>query len=448
MASLEEDLRACYLLLLFGVLLVSPATAVTINPGKAGEALIFPYYSNLGGNQTLIQITNSLRDVDIHGPKALKFHFRDRNGVLVLSFNLYLAESMWTAAVATVDGEAQLILPDNSCTVPQLKQGNSNTVSVPLTSGFFEVINMGSIADQATIDAVKDFDCDRLEAMWAEGGVWRNNDPGFQLKRPLGSLRGAAQLINAQEGTLYSLMPTALADFSDIPQHTAPEAITPNLGTPHDAGTSTGNTQSLICNRHGCTEETWANPRDAVAVLFAKGSLRGEYTISEAIAAKAEVILTNPIAGYEPDAVFLEIEGMPDYFGEYCVQMIQPNPNPLVGPCNGVYGLNVLWLEHVSIISFNDQAIDEGIIVNSDILSEPHLVTFPDAREPTLLRSAGFSINLGKTKLRGLRANSGTPYYGAPVLGVVLQKYSNGFLTNAQGEKIKASYGNAFELSY
>ncbi|MCF6264629.1 MAG: hypothetical protein L3J24_13725 [Xanthomonadales bacterium] len=270
------------------------------------------------------------------------------------------------------------------------------------------------------------------------------------IRPPEGGLRGTAQLINVQEGTLYSIVATALTEFSDIPQHTPPEATTPNLSTPHDEGTSTGNTQSIICNRSGCTEETWANPRDAVAVLFAKVSLQGEYTIAEAVAAKAEVILTNPIANYTSlSAAFLDINGMPDYFGETCNPANPgPNPNPTVGPCNGTYGLAVLGLEYVSIVSFNNQAIGEGTVVNSEILAEPHFVTFPDARETTLLEGAGFNINFIMSQQVVLRANSGNLYFGIPVLGTVLQKYSNGFLTNEQGEKIKASYGNAFELSY
>ncbi|MCF6264878.1 MAG: hypothetical protein L3J24_15000 [Xanthomonadales bacterium] len=166
---------------LSGLVLVTHASAVALNPGKQGEVLIFPYYSNLGDNQTLIQITKPLQGIGASQPRALKFHFRDRNGIVVLSFNLYLTEGLWSAAISSVNGQSQLILPDNSCTVPQLKQPGSNVAAVPLSSGFLEIIDMGSIVDQATVDAANAFDCDRLEAMWADGGVWRNADPGFEL---------------------------------------------------------------------------------------------------------------------------------------------------------------------------------------------------------------------------------------------------------------------------
>ncbi|MCF6235196.1 MAG: hypothetical protein L3J70_02270, partial [Gammaproteobacteria bacterium] len=112
-------------LVFFTLTLATQAAAVSLNPGKEGQVLIFPYYSNLGGNQTLIQITKPLQGAGASAPRALKIHFRDRNGNRVLSFNLYLAEPLWSAAITTVDGQSQLILPDNSCTVPQLKQGGT-----------------------------------------------------------------------------------------------------------------------------------------------------------------------------------------------------------------------------------------------------------------------------------------------------------------------------------
>jgi len=133
------------LLVLIGLVFTTHISAVALNPGKVGQVLIFPYYSNLGANQTLISISRPLQGVGAFSPRALKLHFRDRNGALVLSFNLYLTESLWTAAITRVNGQPQLILPDNSCTVPQLKQPGSNVVAVPLSSGFFEVIDMGSI---------------------------------------------------------------------------------------------------------------------------------------------------------------------------------------------------------------------------------------------------------------------------------------------------------------
>lgn len=435
---------------LIGLIFTTQVSAVALNAGKEGQVLIFPYYSNLGGNHTLIQITRPLQGIGATDPRALKVHFRDRNGLAVLSFNLYLAEEMWSAAISLVNGQSQLELPNNSCTVPQLKQPGSNAVVVPLTSGFFEVIDMGSIVDQSTKDAANSFDCDGLEAMWAEGGVWRNEDPGFQLAPPQGRLRGTTQLINIQEGTLYSIVATALTEFSDIPQHTGPESETPNLSTPHDAGTASGNTQSTRCFRpylqptKSCIVDTWARPKDAVAAVLSTNELRGEYTNNDEIAAKAELILTFPLQPYREmndwvPWLIMDIGGIHDASGPICAPILS------IPPCSGDYDQSVE--EAVFLASFNDSRDDFGNLIFSEILKDGHTAFFPEPIGPLLPVASSFGAYMRRESGLELISNSGTRYPGDPVIGYILQKYSNGQLTNQEGEVIKANYGNAFELS-
>ncbi len=434
-------MKSCrFILALAALLFTAQVSAVALNSGKEGQVLIFPYYSNLGGNQTLIQISNA----DSYPPIALKFHFRDREGSLVLSFNLYLAEDLWTAAIASVDGEAVLILPDDSCTVPNLKQ-TGNTVQVPLTSGFFEVIEMGVINDQASITAARNFDCNQLVSMWEPSGVWSNNDSEFELAPPDSRLRGTAQLINVQEGTLYSFVATALTEFSNIPQHTGPESEVPNLSTPHDAGTPTGNTMSIRCGSTACSEETWVRPRDAVAAVLTSNEMTGEYTNNDAIGAKAEFILTFPLQPYRTTGdrmpnILLNIGGFFGAAAGGCIPLLS------LPPCEGDYQISSN--QAVFLASFNDKSEDLGALVYSDILKDSHLVFFPKPDDSmTIPITSNFGVYLPLNVGELLIGNSGTAYAGFPVIGYVLQKYINGELSNGQGEQIKASYGNAFELS-
>ena len=65
--------------------LVATASAVKISPSGIGEAIIVPYYTAQGGNNTLLSITNVSTD-----EKAVKVRFLEaQNGKRVQSNNLY-----------------------------------------------------------------------------------------------------------------------------------------------------------------------------------------------------------------------------------------------------------------------------------------------------------------------------------------------------------------------
>jgi len=282
--------------------------------------------------------------------------------------------------------------------------------------------------------------------MWADGGVWRNADPGFALIPPEGGLRGTIQLVNVQEGTLYSIVATALTDFSDIPQHTGPESAVPNLSTPHDAGTASGNTTSVKCFQSTgvCVEDTWVRPKDAVAAVLSTNELRGEYTNNDEVAAKAELILTFPLQPYrEMDdwvpRLIIDIADINEISGPNCAPIVS------VPPCSGDYGQSVG--EAVFLASFNDSREDFGTLVFSDILKDGHTAFFPTPAGPLLPVASSFGAYMQRLRGFELLSNSGNSYRGDPVIGYILQKYSNGQLTNQEGVVIKANYGNAFELS-
>src|SRR5687768_5700186 len=121
--------------------LATTAHAVNLNPDGIGQALVYPYYTVNGGNQTILSVVNTSEDV-----KAVKVRFLEsRNSREVLDFNLYLSEfDVWTGAVFRAEaatGRAGLVTNDNSCTVPQIK-GNT---SLPLlgTLRYAPFLNFG-----------------------------------------------------------------------------------------------------------------------------------------------------------------------------------------------------------------------------------------------------------------------------------------------------------------
>jgi len=416
-----------------------------LSPDKEGQVLIFPYFGTLGGNTTLLTISE-------HGgsPRALKVHFRDRQGEVALSFNLYLeGNGSWVAALSQIDGDTHLSLPDTSCIFPALNDGSGSAV-VPLTSGFLEVIDMGAIVDTGISSHVNEFDCDALNAMWAENGQW-NNDPSFGLAASSGRLRGTASIINVAHGTMYSFVASALTGFSDIPQHSAPGELLPDLTTAHDAGTDNNATTSIVCQNQECIEDTWQHPADAVAVSLLARQLTGDFSTETSIRASSEVVLTFPLRKFYYDAGHTPLGNIRlDYFvydraGEGDRTDVICAPIVDIPPCDAPFSHSI-GRNSVGILSFNNSVTDYGTTRPSNILSEEYISSYPSPNFPTIRESGQFSLFTFVGNER-FRSNSGRTYAGIPVIGAVIQEFSNGQLTNGAGQLVRANYGNAFELS-
>lgn len=151
-------------------LAVSAAAAVTMSAAHAamyvnekghGESLIFPFYSAENGNNTLINIVNTVdADYDANGVdqdsgawKAVKVRIIEaQNSQEVLDFNLYLSpkDHFSFGIKATEEGGAALYTGDNSCTVPAI------TGDVPFVNyeyaGDGTAANPGDKRSQAEVD--------------------------------------------------------------------------------------------------------------------------------------------------------------------------------------------------------------------------------------------------------------------------------------------------------
>ena len=247
---------------------ISPAEAVLLNPRGTGQVLIYPYYT-VNHQQTLVSVINTTE----HG-KALKFRFREAyDGRDVANFNVYLGPyDSWVGAVFDTSsdgtGAAAIATNDNSCTVPAfplapvpgtlhaLTFGNVNysqgaygmatgtdngpTNLARTREGFFEIIEMGEVVDEATnspktLEAITPVNgmppgCAQVRNAWAAGGYWATNAT-TDLLPPAGGVYGAAGIVDVAMGTLYAFDATAIDGFSDVAQHSAPGDPEPNLST-------------------------------------------------------------------------------------------------------------------------------------------------------------------------------------------------------------------------
>jgi hypothetical protein len=98
-----------------GIAGMQVANAVHVNGDGTGEVLIFPYYNTNNSFQTNVSVTNTTSAYTI-----FKIRFRESNNSQdVLDFNVYMSPyDVWTGTVRQVDGKANLISDDTTCTYP------------------------------------------------------------------------------------------------------------------------------------------------------------------------------------------------------------------------------------------------------------------------------------------------------------------------------------------
>jgi len=318
----------------------STADAVMLKSRGTGQVLIYPYYT-VNHQQTLVSVINTTA----HG-KALKVRFREGyNGRDVANFNLYLGPyDSWVGAVYDTSsdgaGAAAIATNDNSCTVPAFplapvpgtlhaltfsnanySQGDYGTPTgtdhgptnlARTREGFFEIIEMGEVVDQAsgsheTLEAITPVNatppgCTQIRNAWANGGYWTTS-AGTDLLPPAGGVYGAAGLVNVAQGTLYAYDATAIDGFSDVVQHTGPGDAKPNLSTAvtdsaHDIAAAyvpIGN--AMIKSDYPAT----ARGVDAVSAVLMAGLLANEYLTDPAVGASSEWVITFPTKQFYVD---------------------------------------------------------------------------------------------------------------------------------------------------
>jgi hypothetical protein len=469
---------------------VSPADAVMLSPRGTGQVLTYPYYT-VNHQQTLVSVINTTE----HG-KALKIRFREAyNGRDVANFNVYLGPyDSWVGAVFDTSsdgtGAAAIATNDNSCTVPAFplapvpgtlhaltfsnanySQGNYGTPTgtdhgptdlARTREGFFEIIEMGEVVDQAsgsprTLEAITPVNgtppgCAQVRNAWAPidlsspGGYWTTNAT-TDLLPPAGGLYGAAGIVDVSLGTLYAYDATAIDGFSDVVQNSAPGDPKPNLSTAitdsaHDIASAyvpIGNTMiaaDYVASVQGV---------DAVSAVLTVDRIYNEFDIEPGLGAATDWVVTFPTKQFYVD---------PAVIGTNAPSAVRPFETPFdETSCLGVDR------KQVDRDGFEPSLVSGGpppITGGNYICHEAAVITFGTdfdmskalgSRLPDLRDLSYLSLQVGNLALEFVDpkeqmrpAASGAAFNGVPAIGFAATNYVNANVTPGVLSNYSAAY--------
>lgn len=463
---------------LTGVVAGSAQAAMHINDKGTGEALVYPFYSTEGGNDTYIHVVNTTEYT-----KAVKVRFIEaRNSQEVLDFNLYLSpEDEWAGVITASGAGAKIRTVDNSCTAPALGgpngafSGTQTNLGNGLiqrdqpfvnfkyniageeersisrtTEGYIEIIEMGQL-DPTTglgLAAVHDEDgvpnnCGNIVAAWNAGGTWTNSSGQAQLLPwggedgdAAGGLWGYGVVINVAEGTAVSYDAIAIDSFND-PVEPANLHFTPGNELPslNEAQTLATIFDGAVANDYG-----FASGAEAVSALFMSANISNDYVVDEAINANTDWVVTMPtkrffVQGANPTPPFTDT-----WDGSVACEPVDlshwdreeafvPPPNEGFSPRPPQVDDGFNLCTEVSIIQFGDESALNG----SDSITYGFNPSY-DAGWARLGFLAGDSGLTGAND-RVLESDNGD-FLGLPVVGFAAINYQNGVL----GEGVLANY--------
>ncbi len=382
----RKNLTAAVLAGLAGIAgIAGTAQAVNLNPDGLGQVLIYPYYTTNGGNQTVLSVVNTT-----DAAKAVKVRFLEGfNSREVLDFNLYMSPwDVWVAAIADDAGVPTLYIPDNSCTVPYLygdfdgKQAflslayNDNALfsndGGPVgieraAEGHFEMIEMGTLIGDSAADAthVSDgdggwapADCAQLVTNWTRDadyspmGDW-TLDPQMDMARNSGGMFGGAAIVNPENGTMYSYNAQAIQgyDKTEGERHEEPGTIHPSL----NEGSERTATIFFGVPSNRAVDLSYNFPVEAVSAVFMHENIMNEYTLSEALSASTEWIVTFPTKNFyvDEDIIDFGLYWEPDVSDPGCGGWMPGDLNPAAGSSSDPNG-NIDGWEQCTFLSYEE----------------------------------------------------------------------------------------------
>ena len=427
--------------------LYTTAQAVHLGESGQGDALILPYWTTQGGNDTLLTLRNSH-----DAPVAIKVRVLGADGVELHAFNLYLdARVTWAAGFAHFDDAPRLFSrdPSSSCTLPILAQeAPFGTPQFELSAGhgYLEIIEMGVAEPGVVTDDRGDWQsCFDLEQR-LQSGAWLDT-PNAGMLPPAGRIGATAQIIDVADGGMTTFDAVALAGFSDVAQHSGPDILVPNLASAHDAGTPGGATTSQVCLPEGCRTDEWAHPVEAVAAVLTVASLEADFNIRSAIGAQAELVIVRPLQRYEdaldgdfrvdaePTLTFFDRSGR--MAADECTGGPAPPTRPPPPPLRFVLPRDSV----VDVVSFNDPADD----ANSGPWITPILGASIETRFSLEVSevTAGFGLVAFENHPGDkLVSGNGDAFIGEAALGIAIQQFSNGAVM-VDGDAVLSNYRGA-----
>ena len=481
----------------------APAEAVMLSARGTGQVLIYPYYT-VNGFQTLLSVVNTTAN-----GKAVKVRFHEGyDGRDVASFNVYLAPfDTWVGAVFDTSpdgsGGAAIATNDNSCTVPAFdktflangpsvltfsnknySQGDygtpTGTDSGPTDlkrtrEGFFEIIEMGTILDQAsgspkTLEAISAVNgvppnCAQLQSAWAAGGYWATN-ANTDMTAPSGGLFGAAGIVDVAQGTLYAYDATAIDGFSDVVQHTAPGDAKPNLGTAVTDSAHQIASAWVAYYPSYIKADYPAGTRgvDAVSAVLSASNVYNEFLTDPKLGASTDFLVTFPTKHYYVDPAIVGTKAS-DYIqlfeevfggglsnghildpGESCfdVGLAQTDredstlPRGCQSDCPVMPG-NYLCYES-AVITFNQNGVKPG--VPTAVLGSVLGVNFP-----AYYNAGWFDLSFPDPGAEDLRPALDTRvFHGLPAVGFTAINYINANVTPGVLSNYSGTYPHRTEI--
>jgi len=443
---------------LSGPLAAEPA--VELSRTGHGGALVVPIWSVGGGENPADGSTHTLLSLTNHAnaPVAVKLRVIGRFGEQAGSFNVYLdAWAGFTAALSAGagDGQAALLTRDGSCLVPDFEPADDSGLKrlvLPGTAdgGVIEIIEMGRAAPDSGLtqengirmsDLVRWIDCGLLTSRF--DGPWQV-DPADGLLPPLGALSADVQLLDVEAGADASFAAVAIAGFSDVVQHTPPDAPTPNLSTAHTPGTGSGTTSSRVCTRIDCRDYEWDRPIDALASVLTTRSLFGEAVVNPGIGAATEMVLSHPLARYDAGTGSLAdpVLWLHDRDGAAVSPVVEtpelspppPKGDPLALPAAGP-------AETYQVVSFS--AAPGGGLASPGVSALLRLpVTASVSLAGTGVVAVRAEVEFFQSFEQKLVSRDGSVFEGLPVIGLIVRQFANGTLEYppGSGQQVLSNY--------
>ena len=237
----------------------------------------------------------------------------------------------------------------------------------------------------------------------------------------------------------------ALRGFSDVPLHSGPNDVQPDLLSAVDEGVD--GTRSRVCIGGECTVHEWNLASEAVAAALSVSKLRGSFSVAEASNGQTELILYRPLKAYEmqPDGVEIEPLGQISLRDRRGRRIIFPGPvitpTPGTPPFEAIqpFGAPAPVFQGFAFGAPPDLYLEE---YDTPIVGHPITVRLtanffanPDNPMDNRHLTGTFEVEYDALDAGAtfLTAPDGTRYTGEPVLGVLIQQFTNGTLDFGEG---------------
>jgi len=350
------------------------ANAVDLNPDGLGQVLIYPYYTVNEGQSTAFSVVNT----DAVNGKAVKVRFLEGyNSREVLDFNLFLSPNdVWTAVITQTGdaGGGQLSTVDHSCTTPSVAAqspvpfsthafdgtpgsfpADGGPTDVTRTrEGYFELISMGDIPPDSALfaDTVHSTGGAPDSGTPDCGSSISGNNPANSLVPPTGGLFGAGQVVNVNEGTLFTYNADAIDGFTSTVLFSSSGLLTPSLtqANTNNSGFPGGAVAYIFGSGGTLITLDYQNSIDAVSAVFTSDTLYNEFFTDANLGAATDWVITFPTKRFYVD---------PFYVGAAAVQ-----------PFVETFGENIDGQSNVEVTpTLYDR--EEGFTTSGDIFSPP-----------------------------------------------------------------------------